>query len=139
LVFFIYIAILKKGKMQAERIELEYTINTPPNILYYRLSNPSGLEEWFAKKVFDKDGIFTFKWERSEQQAELLEKKKNEYIKFKWLDSDDGTYFEFRIQKQELTGDVALKITDFAEPDERDDIIGMWDEQIDGLKHTLGV
>jgi len=125
--------------MQNERIELEYTINTLPKILYYRLSNPSGLEEWFAKKVIAKDGIFTFKWERSEQQAELLEKKKDNYVKFKWIDSNDDTFFEFRIQKQELTGDVALKITDFAEPDEKDDIIAMWDEQIDGLKHTLGV
>ncbi len=125
--------------MQNERIELEYTINTLPKILYYRLSNPSGLEEWFAKKVIVKDGIFTFRWERSEQQAELIDTKKDSYVKFKWLDSDDDTFFEFRIQKQELTGDVALKITDFAEPDEKDDIIGMWDEQIDGLKHTLGV
>ncbi|MCD6557100.1 MAG: SRPBCC domain-containing protein [Bacteroidetes bacterium] len=125
--------------MQNERIELEYTINTLPKILYYRLSNPSGLEEWFAKKVVAKDGIFTFKWERSEQQAELLEKKKDNYVKFKWIDSKDDTFFEFRIQKQELTGDVALKITDFAEPDEKEDIIAMWDEQIDGLKHTLGV
>lgn len=125
--------------MENERIELEYTINTLPKILYYRLSNPSGLEEWFAKKVNVKDGIFTFKWERSEQQAELLDKKKDLFVKYKWLDSDDDTFFEFRIQKQELTGDVALKITDFAEPDEKEDIIGMWDEQIDGLKHTLGV
>ncbi len=125
--------------MQIERIELEYTINTLPKILYYRLSNPSGLEEWFAKKVNVKDGIYTFKWERSEQQAELLDKKKDLFVKYKWLDSEDDTFFEFRIQKQELTGDVALKITDFAEPDEKEDIIGMWDEQIDGLKHTLGV
>ncbi len=125
--------------MQNERIELEYTINTIPKILYYRLSNPSGLEEWFAKQVVAENNIYTFKWERSEQQAELLEKKKDSYVKFKWLDSDKDTFFEFRIQKQELTGDVALKITDFAEPDEKEDIIGMWDEQIDGLKHTLGV
>jgi uncharacterized protein YndB with AHSA1/START domain len=125
--------------MENERIELEYTINTIPKILYYRLFNPSGLEEWFAKKVIEKNGIYTFKWEHSEQQAELLDKKKEVFVKYKWLDSDDDTFFEFRIQKQELTGDVALKITDFAEPDEKDDIIGMWDEQIEGLKHTLGL
>ncbi len=125
--------------MQHERIELEYTINTPPNILFYRLNNPSGLEEWFANRVNEKDGIYTFKWDQSEQKAKLLETKKNVFVKFKWLDSEDDTFFEFRIQKQELTGDVALKITDFAEADEKEDIIGMWDEQIDGLKHTLGV
>ena len=59
-----------------ERIELEYSINTIPKILYYRLSNPSGLEEWFANKVIVKNGIYTFKWDNSEQKAELLEKKK---------------------------------------------------------------
>ncbi len=125
--------------MDTERIELEYTINTSPKILYYRLYNPSGLEEWFAKKVIAEDGIYTFIWERSEQKAELLEKKKDTFVRYRWLDFEEDTFFEFSIQKQELTGDVALKIIDFAEPDEKDDIIGMWNEQVEGLKHTLGV
>ena len=103
------------------------------------MSNPSGLEEWFANKVIFKNGIFTFKWDHSEQQAKLIEKKTDEFIRFKWLESEDDTFFEFTINKQELTGDVALQIIDFAEPDEKEDIIEMWDEQIDGLKHTLGV
>jgi len=122
-----------------ERIELEYSINTIPKILYYRLSNPSGLEEWFANKVNLKNNIYTFKWSNSEQSAELIEKKTDQFIRFKWLDSGEDTFFEFSIHKQELTGDVALQIIDFAEPDEKDDIIEMWDEQVDGLKHTLGV
>ncbi len=122
-----------------EMIDLEYSINTIPKILYYRLSNPSGLEEWFANAVTVKDGIFTFKWDKSEQQAELIEKKTDEHIRFKWLDSEDDTYFEFRIHKQELTGDVALQIIDFAELDEKENIIEMWNEQVEELKHTLGV
>ena len=120
-------------------IDLEYSINTIPKILYYRLSNPSGLEEWFANEVTVKDGIFSFKWDKSEQQAELIEKKADEHIRFKWLDSEDDTYFEFRIHKQELTGDVALQIIDFAELDEKENIIEMWNEQVEELKHTLGV
>lgn len=122
-----------------EMIDLEYSINTIPKILFYRLSNPSGLEEWFANEVTVKDGIFSFKWDKSEQQAELIEKKADEHIRFKWLDSEDDTYFEFRIHKQELTGDVALQIIDFAELDEKENIIEMWNEQVEELKHTLGV
>ncbi|MCF6364670.1 MAG: START-like domain-containing protein [Bacteroidales bacterium] len=122
-----------------ERIDLEYSINTIPKILFYRLSNPSGLEEWFANKVTLEDGIYTFIWDRSEQQAKLIEKKSDNYIRFKWLDSEEGTYFEFSIHKQELTGDVALQIIDFAEQDEKESIIEMWNEQVEGLKHTLGV
>ena len=124
---------------KTERIELEYSINTIPKILYYRLSNPSGLEEWFANKVFLKNGIYTFKWDQSEQKAELLKKKNDEYIKFKWLESEEDTFFEFSIHKQELTGDVALHIIDFADSEERENIIEMWNEQVEGLKHTLGV
>ncbi len=123
-----------------KKIELEYSINTIPKILYYRLSNPSGLEEWFAKKVTLENGIYTFKWSQSEQQAKLISKKTDSFIRFKWLDDEqEDTYFEFTIHEQELTGDVAIKIIDFAESDEVEDITGMWTEQIEGLKHTLGV
>jgi len=122
-----------------ERIDLEYSINTIPKILFYRLSNPSGLEEWFANKVTLEDGIYTFKWDRSEQQAKLIEKKADNFIRFKWLDSEEDSFFEFSIHKQELTGDVALQIIDFTEPDEKNNIIEMWNEQVEELKHTLGV
>ncbi|MDX9924960.1 MAG: START-like domain-containing protein [Ignavibacteriaceae bacterium] len=122
-----------------EQINLEYSINTIPKILFYRLSDPSGLEEWFADEVILKDDIYTFKWEKSEQQAQLLENKPEKYIRFRWLDAHEESYFEFSIHTQELTGDVALKITDFVDEDEKEDIIRMWNEQIDNLKHTLGL
>ncbi len=122
-----------------EKITLDYSVNTTPNILYYRLHNPSGLEEWFADKVSLRNNIYTFEWSQSEQQAELLEKKENEFVKFRWLDSEDNSYVELKIVKQEVTGDTALYITDFAEPDEKDEIMDMWDEQISQLKHNLGV
>lgn len=122
-----------------ERFILEYPVNTSPNILFYRLNNPSGLEEWFADKVTVKKSTYTFEWSNSEQNAELIEKKTNEFVKFKWLENEDDTFFEMRIVQQEMSGDVALLITDFASPNEIDDIKNMWDEQVSELKHTLGV
>ncbi len=122
-----------------EQIILEYSINTIPKILFYRLSDPSGLEEWFADQVILKNDVYTFKWEKSEQQALLIENKPDKFIRFKWLDGNDDSFFEFSIQTQELTGDVALRITDYADADEKEDIINMWNEQIDNLKHTLGL
>jgi uncharacterized protein YndB with AHSA1/START domain len=122
-----------------EQIILEYPINTIPKILFYRLSDPSGLEEWFADEVVVKNDIFTFKWDRSEQQALLIDQKPEKYIRFQWLDGQKESFFEFSIHTQELTGDVALKITDFVDSEEKDDVINMWNEQIDNLKHTLGL
>ena len=53
-----------------EKIELEYTLNTSPGILFNRLATPSGLSEWFADDVMVDGKIFTFIWKGSEQRAE---------------------------------------------------------------------
>lgn len=121
-------------------IQIEYTFNTSPKVLYYRLSSPSGLSEWFCDDANLRDGIYTFYWDNAEQDAKLISKKENVFIRFQWLE-DEGTdfYFEFRIVKDELTGDVALHVIDFAEDDEKEDTIELWNTQFSSLKHSLGL
>ncbi|MCK4699118.1 MAG: hypothetical protein KAT38_02240, partial [Bacteroidales bacterium] len=105
-----------------------------------RLSTASGLSEWFADNVTVKGKILTFIWEGTEQKAELISKKDNKYVKFHWIDDEDkNSYFEFRINIEEITGDVALLITDFAEEDEKEDSIDLWNSQISELKHVIGL
>ena len=124
---------------EPKKIELEFPVNVSPKVLYYRLSTPSGLSEWFADDVNLKDSVFTFIWDGNEQQAELLQKKENKSIRFHWLDSDFvESYCEFRISQDDLTGDVCLMVTDFAEEDEIQDTSELWEKQIDGLKRNLG-
>lgn len=122
------------------KYELEYTLNTSPNILYNRLSTPEGLSEWFADNVNLQKGKYTFIWEGTEQEASVLQRKANKFIRFRWEeDEENEVYFEFRIHTDELTGDVALLITDFAEEDEKDDAIDLWDTQISELRHAIGL
>lgn len=122
------------------KYELEYTLNTSPAILFNRLSTPEGLSEWFADNVNLSKGKFTFIWEGTEQEASVIQKKANKYIRFQWdEDEQDDAYFEFKIRTDELTGDVALLITDFAEENEKDDAIDLWDSQISELKHAIGL
>lgn len=124
------------------KIELEYTINSSPKVIYSRLSTPGGLSEWFADDVNQLGKIYKFIWEGVESQAEVLLKKENKYIRFKWLEEDeeeDKSYFEFRLNKDELTGDLALMITDFAEEDEVESTKELWNSQISELKHTIGL
>jgi len=122
------------------KFELEYTLNTSPSILFNRLSTPEGLSEWFADDVNLRKGKFSFVWEGTEQEASVVQKKSNKYIRFQW-DEDEASesYFEFKIHTDELTGDVALLITDFAEEGERDDAIDLWDTQISELRHAIGL
>ena len=125
--------------MKKEKVELEYSVNTSPKILYYRLHNPSGLEEWFADNVSIKSKKYKFKWSDSEQTAELIDKKMNKFVRFRWDDTNDGSYFELKIEKQTVTGDISLCVTDFAEPDEIQEVSDLWDEQVSQLKYVLGV
>ena len=119
---------------------LEFPINSSVSILYKRLSNPSGLAEWFADDVIVKDKIFTFFWEGSEQEAKLLKLKTDHFIRFKWEDNDTKEdYFEFLIQIDEMTSDVSLIITDFAEDDQdQEEQTSLWSNQISLLKMAIG-
>jgi hypothetical protein len=100
----------------------------------------SGLSEWFANDVnVNRSGIYTFTWEGSSQDAVLISKKKGEHIRFRWLDSEEDEYFEFRIQIDELTNDVSLIVSDFADDeDDKEDATNLWNTQIDNLKHLIG-
>ncbi len=120
--------------------ELEYVLPASPTVVYNRLCTPSGLAEWFADDVNQKKDVFTFFWNGSQQQAQLLGKKKNEYIRFRWLDSEkEESFFEFKIEVDALTNDLSLLVTDWAYEDEIDESIELWDTQIDALKHVLGI
>ncbi len=121
------------------KYELEYTLNTSPAILFNRLATPEGLSEWFADDVNLRKGKYTFIWKGSEQEATVMQKKPNKIIRFHWDDEEAETFFEFKIHIHELTGDVALLITDFAEENEKDDAIDLWDSQISELKHAIGL
>ena len=51
---------------------------------------------------------------------------------------EEDEYFEFNIHVEPLTGDVALIITDFADEDEVNDTIELWNKQMDILHRNLG-
>lgn len=122
-----------------EKIELEYLLNTSPVILFNRLVTPSGLSEWFADDVMVDGKNFTFIWKGSEQRAEQALRKENKMVRYEWLDEEmEGTWFEFQINVDELTGDVALVIIDHVDADEVKDTIELWNRQIEVLKHGLG-
>jgi hypothetical protein len=122
--------------MEKVKIELEYVINCSPKVLYNRLSTASGLSEWFADDVAVNGKRFSFIWDKLERVAELTFKKENLIVRFDWI--DDSTYFEFKITRDELTGDVSLLIIDFCEPDELKETKSLWNSQITELKHVLG-
>jgi uncharacterized protein YndB with AHSA1/START domain len=121
------------------KFELEFPIHASPHMLYQYFGTPSGLSEWFADNVNSRGEIYTFIWDDSEELAKVLQERPEEKIKFKWLeDGDEKTYFEFRIEVDEITKDVSLIITDFAIEEELEESKMFWENQIEELKHTIG-
>jgi uncharacterized protein YndB with AHSA1/START domain len=121
------------------KFEIEFPIHATPHMLYQYFGTPSGLSEWFADNVNSRGEIFTFIWDGSEEKARVLQERPEEKIKFKWLeDLDPKSYFEFRLEVDDITKDVSLIVTDFAEEDDIEESKMFWENQIDELKHTIG-
>ncbi|WP_338647770.1 START-like domain-containing protein [Flavobacterium sp. KS-LB2] len=126
---------------QKVRYEIEFPINSSPQLLYQYISTPSGLSEWFADNVNSRGEFFTFIWNDSQEKARLASKKTGEKVKFKWVDEnskDTEYFFELHILVDELTKDVSLMVVDFAEKDEVDEATLLWENQISDLKHLIG-
>lgn len=123
------------------RYEIEFAVNSSPQLLYQYISTPSGLSEWFADNVNSRGELFTFIWDDTKEKARLASKKTNERIKFKWIDEEDNEtdyFFELKISEDEITKDVSLIITDFAFEDELEESKQLWKNQIADLKHVIG-
>lgn len=123
------------------RYEIEFPINSSPQLLYQYISTPSGLQEWFANSVNSRGEFFTFEWDDTQENARLASKKTGEKVKFKWIDDnrqDTEYYFELRILEDEITKDVSLMVVDFAEEDEVEESKLLWENQVSDLKHVIG-
>jgi uncharacterized protein YndB with AHSA1/START domain len=134
-----YTAPTKPIKEPAGKFEMEFVIRASEDMVFEFVSTESGLSEWFCDDVNIRDGVFTFDWDGQVQQAKLVKEVPPQMIRYQWLDKNDGSYFEFRIQKDELTNDISLIITDFAS-DKADEVSArlLWHSQVDKLLHVLG-
>lgn len=120
------------------KFEIEFVIQASPQLLYQYISTPSGLSEWYADNVNSRGEMFTFIWDGAEEMAKMLKRKSEEFVKFAWTENEDGSFFEMRIIVDEITKDVSLFITDFADDDEVDEAKMLWENQISDLKQVLG-
>ena len=121
------------------KFQIEFPIRSSLRILFNQISTPSGLSEWFADNVNLNGKNYTFFWDGDEQDAELLSKKNNQSIKFRWTDEPKDTYFEFKIVVDDITQDISLIITDFAEDEEDEEEAKLlWNKQIEKLRQSIG-
>jgi uncharacterized protein YndB with AHSA1/START domain len=127
--------------MDLVEFQVEVPIQASKGSIFSRLNNPSGLSEWFADDVNIKKDVFTFFWDGSEESARLISQKREEFVKYRWIEHEEEgekSFFEMRIKIDPLTGDTALLVTDFAEDDEVEEAKLLWTKQLGDLKRVLG-
>ncbi len=131
----------KKTRINLER---ELISKSEPTI-WKLISTAEGLARWIAEQVEQKDNTLTFVWGKPGQEyetrrAEILEVVKNVSFRFRWEDEEDEeAYTELTIVKLDVTNDYILSITDFAEPDDVDGMIHMWNHDVDRMHYKTGV
>jgi uncharacterized protein YndB with AHSA1/START domain len=130
---------IRPEKEPAGKFEMEFVVHASAEMLYEFISTPSGLSEWFCDDLNIRNGIYTFIWDDQLQQARLLKTIDQQLVRFQWVDKTDGSYFEFRIQRDDLTNDISLIITDFGDThSERESSKLLWQSQVEKLMHVLG-
>ena len=89
------------------------------------------MDEW--------ENVFSFSWNGgTPEKAEILDQEENKFIRFRWLHSEKHEYFEFCIEKTEISNQTVLIIKDFAEKNEIKDQSQLWGYQIKELFHRIG-
>ena len=127
--------------MAREKFIGEYGINASKKMLYPYISTASGLAQWFADDVnINEDKIFTFIWDGDENKAKVVNSRANSHVKFEFLDSEDEedpAYIEIRLEMNELTQEVFIRITDYSDID-MEEANELYESLIHDLKEIVG-
>ena len=139
--------------MSKWKFENEYEMKASPKILYPYLNTPAGLAQWFADDVtIDEDKVFSFFWNDEVQKARLTGKRNDNFVRFEYLSmqddgngedkapskSDEQSYVEFFLEKNEITQSVYLRVVDFSDEEDEEELYELWDGMIASLRETVG-
>ncbi len=123
----------------------DYEIHASVKMLYPYIQTASGLSEWFADDVNinNQKKTFIFLWDNEEHAAHLAAHRTNHFAKFEFLpenedDEKDPSYFELRLEFNELTQSVFLKVTDYSSFEDQGELQDLWDSLVDALRNTVG-
>lgn len=127
--------------MPKEKFIGEYPINASKKMLFPYFSTASGLAQWFADDVnIDEDKVFTFFWDGDENKAKMVSSRTNSHVRFEFIEEgeeDDPTYVEFKLDMNELTQEVFIRVTDYSDI-EQEEVEDLYGSLINDLKEIVG-
>lgn len=129
--------------MSKHKFVVEFELRASPKVLFPYISSASGLQQWFAEKVTLKDSsTFDFSWDGDSHIAKLSQLRLNKSAKFDFIPSNpddrDHNYIEFKMEVSDLTGSTYLKIVDYSENTDDNELQELWEDLIYKLKEIVG-
>ncbi len=131
-------------KSKKKLFTADYEMHASARLLFPYIHSASELSEWFATNVnISPEKIFTFQWENESKRARLKSFKPNHYARFEFVpenaeEEKDPSYFELRLETDELTQLTYLKVSDYSEYDDLEELQDLWDGLVDNLKTVVG-
>ena len=122
----------------------EYPINASAKLLYPYLSTASGLGQWFCDDVnIGPNKVYNFMWDGRNHYAELTNMRSNRSVRFLFVDKagehqEDSSYIDFTIESSELTQELFLKVVDYSEENDEEELEELWDQLIQQLREIVG-
>lgn len=130
--------------MVKNKFVADYQINASKKIVFHYLSTASGLEEWFADEVrINEDKNYIFDFDNEEHYARLASQRSNSHVKFEFYDpknpdESDHSFIEFKLEENELTQTLFLKVIDYSDGYDDDELVAIWEGLIGRLKDIIG-
>jgi len=132
--------------MDKTEITMEFGLNSKSvNIVWNCISTILGLSKWLADEVTQEGDKLVFTWgdiwTRIETRtATIISIEKYQYVRLKWDDDDDESYFwEMKIGRSHETDDLHLIIIDYADSDDEDGLKEIWTHNIEKLHKASGI
>lgn len=123
----------------------DYEVHASVKMLYPYIQSASGLSEWFADdvRINNMDKTFTFCWDNEEHKARQVAHRTNHFARFEFLpenkeDEKDPAYFELRIELNEMTQTVFLRVADYTDVEDLRELQALWDGLVENLRKTVG-
>ena len=133
-----------KPVMSKQLFTGDYEIHASAKMLYPYIHSAGGLSEWFADNVtINPEKVFTFSYDNEQHNAVLSGHRTNHFARFEFVpeneeDEKDPSYFELRLEPNDFTQTVFLKVQDYSDFDDLEELSDLWESLIDKLKKVVG-
>ncbi|MPR36398.1 START-like domain-containing protein [Salmonirosea aquatica] len=129
--------------MEKHKFTTEFELRSSPKVLFPYISTASGLEQWFAEKVtIMPDHRFDFQWDGSSHFARQTSHRLNKAVRYEFEDdgesSEDTNYVEMKLEVSDLTQATYLRIIDYSQTMDEDELSSLWNGLMDSLKEIVG-